>query len=233
MRTRLMKLVSLTAITLALATTLAGSASGQVLSNPPPTAGGPTANAIFDAMLAIARAASSNPSGAQAATFSYQAAIQQFNAHDFDRSRASALTAIMQSGTPALPQPTIAPPQPIPQPSFLQMPLVVGANEADAESYVALARRAMTQCGAPGAAPPAAVAQDYATAAKALVAKNPSVARASSQNVVDDCAGATAAYSQQQAAIPMPSATPMALGTYVPQPVATLIPDPALQGTSH
>src|ERR1700761_9345116 len=106
MRTSLMKLLSLSAVALALATTLAGSASAQVLSSPPPTAGGPTANAIFDAMLAIARAATSNPSGAQAATFSYQAAIQQFNAHDFDRSRASAMTAIMQAGAPPLPQPT-------------------------------------------------------------------------------------------------------------------------------
>jgi hypothetical protein len=227
-----MKFVSLSAAILAASLTLSTAASAQgplpaPLPAPPPP-GAPVSSTLFDAMLGIARAAQSNPSAAQNATFSYNAAIQQYNIGDFNRARQSALTALSQTMTAPLPQPSLVPPA-IPQPTYYQMPLLSDASQADVESYVALARRAMTSCGAPNATAPAAIQQEYASASKALVAKNYRVARASSLNVVDDCAAATRAYAGQQAALPQASNTPMPLASYVPEPLATLGPDPALQ----
>lgn len=222
-----MKLISLSAALLGAALTVSSAASAAGPLPAPPPAGGPTASTIFDAMLAIARAASSNPAAAQQATFSYTAAIQQYNIGDYDRARMSALTAISQAAAPPLPAPSIAPP-PIPQPSYYRMPVVTGADEADAESYVALARRALTACGAAGAAAPSSVSQWYSAAVAALVAKNYGGAKHDSQIVVDQCAAATQAYAAQQAALPQPSATPVPLPNYSPVPIATLGPDPAL-----
>jgi hypothetical protein len=222
-----MKFLSVPAAVLAASLTLASAASADGPLPAPPPPGGPTASTIFDAMLAIARAAQTNPAAAQTATFSYNAAIQQYNAHDFERARMSALTAIGQTMTAPLPAPSIVA-APIPQPVYYQMPLLSSPVQADAESFVGLARRALTKCGAPGADPPAAVAQEYKNASAALLAKNYAVARASSINVVDDCAKATQAYAAQQAAKPQPSATPIPLPTYAPIPLATLGPDPAL-----
>jgi hypothetical protein len=228
-----MKLIPMAAAVLAVALTLANAASAAPGPLPaPPADSGPTANTIFDAMLSIARAAGSNPAAAQQATFNYDAAIQQFNARDFERARMSALTAIGQTAVPPLPAPSIVAP-PIPQPSFYTMPMVANADAADAESYVALARRSTTQCGAPNAAPAAAVQQQFTAAIAALVARNYGRAEADSQSVVDQCSAATTAYSAQQAALPQPSATPIPMTPYSPLPFATLGPDPALQRTSH
>jgi hypothetical protein len=222
-----MKLIPMSAAILAAALTLVNTASAAGPLPAPPPVGGPASSAIFDAMLAIARAAASNPGAAQTATFSYTAAIQQYNARDFERARMSALTAISQTAAVPLPQPSIWAP-PIPQPSYYAMPLVRSANQADAESYVALARRAIVLCGAPNAAPPAAVQTQYAAAVDDLLAKNYGAARTSSQAVVDQCAAATQAYAAQQAALPQPSATPIPMTPYAPVPIATLGPDPAL-----
>jgi hypothetical protein len=224
-----MKFVSLSAAILAASLTLSTAASAQTVPLPaPPPPGAPVSSTLFDAMLGIARAAQSNPSAAQNATFSYNAAIQQYNIGDFNRARQSALTAISQTMTAPLPQPSLVPPA-IPQPTYYQLPLLSDSNQADVESYVALARRALTTCGAPNATASAAIRQEYESASKALVAKNYRAARASSVNVVDDCAAATRAYANQQAALPQPSSTPMPLASYAPEPLATLGPDPALQ----
>jgi hypothetical protein len=223
-----MKLIPMSAAVLAAALTLASAASAAGPLAAPPPAGGSASSAIFDAMLAISRAAASNPAAAQTATFSYNAAIQQFNARDFDRSRMSALTAISQTAAVPLPQPSIIAP-PIPQPSYYAMPLVRSANQADAEGYVSLARRAIMTCGAPNATPAPAVAAQYGTAVNAILAKNYGSAKASSQAVVDQCAAASFAYAAQQAALPQPSATPIPMSPYSPVPLATLGPDPALQ----
>jgi len=223
-----MKLISVPAAILA-ALTLAVGASAQVPVLPaPPVAGGPAASAIFDAMLAIARAAASNPAAATQASFSYNAAIQQYQAKDFARSQMSALKAISQTAAVPLPQPSLFAP-PIPQPSFYAMPLIASSGQADAEAYVALARRALTVCGAPNV-PAAAIVQQYAAAANALVAKNDAAAKRSAQYVIDQCAAATQAYAAQQAAKPQPPSTPIPMESYSPLPVATMIPDPALQG---
>ena len=223
-----MKLIPLSAAVLAAALTLANAASAAGPLPAPPPPGSPTSTNIFEAMLAIARAAVANPSGAQQATFSYYAAIQQYNAHDFARSNASALTAIGQTAVPPLPQPSLWAP-PIPQPTFYSMPRVANANQADAEAFVSLARRAMMTCGAPNAAPPAIVQQN-AVAVDALVSKKYEEARASAEWVVNECGAATRTYAAQQAAKPQPSPTDIPMGAYSPLPIATLGPDPALAG---
>jgi len=223
------RLVPAAAAVLAAALTIAGAASAAgVPSLPlpaPPAQSNPTASTIFDAMLAIARAVTSNPAGAQAATFSYNAAIQQYNAGDFSRSRRSALQAIGQTAIAPLPNPSLAPPA-IPPPAYMRMPTIGSPQQADAESYVSLSRRAIMTCGASGATPPPSAVQQNATAAQALVARDYAAAEKASLAVINQCATAlAAAAAAQQNAAP---ATPIPMGSYSPVPVATLIPDPAL-----
>ena len=225
------RLLSMFAAVLVAALAISTGASAQVTSLPlaaPPPAGNAAASSIFDAMLAIARAAGSNPAAAQQATFSYNAAIQQYNAGDLARSRMSALQAISQTSTIPMAQATAMPAAPIPQPTYASMPNVLGANQADAEGYVALARRALTLCGSPGVPAPDAVMQHYSAAVTALVAQKNDAAKVASQSVIDQCAAGAAAYAKTISAQPAPSTTPMALATYSPLPIATLGPDPAL-----
>ncbi len=181
-------------------------------------------------MLAVARAASSNPGAAQNAALSYQAAVQQYNAGDYDRARMSAIAAIGEAmPVPPLPAPSIAPPS-IPQPVYYQMPLLVGADQADAEGYLALARRSMLVCGVAGSNPPQ-VQQQYAAAAAALDAKDYRTSEIASKVVVDYCAAANQALAAQAAAAPQASSTPIPMTSYKPIPLATLGPDPALAQT--
>lgn len=224
-----MKLLPTAAAVLAAAITLAGAASAAgSLPAPPaasPTTGGSAASTIFDAMVAIARANADNPGGAQNAAGPYNQAIQQFNAGQYTQARSSALDAIAQTAPAPLPAPSLYPLY-IPAPAYSPMPLVVNADEADAESTVALARQELTQCGT-GAAPPA-MQQQYQTAVDNLFAKNYLPARAISEALINTCAAAMQQLAQQAAAAPKPSVTPIPMSSYSPQPVATLIPDPAL-----
>src|ERR1700722_11657549 len=106
------------------------------------------------------------------------------------------------------------------------MPLVVNADEADAERVVAVARAQLLQCG--GVAPPQAVLAQYTTAAANLVAKNYLTARGQSEILINYCAAAMQQLAQQAAAQPQPSQTPIPMASYSPEAFATLIPDPAL-----
>ena len=221
------RLLPFSAAVLVAALTLAAGASAQVPSLPlptPPAGSNAASSTIFDAMLSIARAAGTNPAAAQQAAFSYNAAIQQYNAGDLARARSSALMAISQTGGPPMAQATAMPPPPIPQQVYMPMPNVVSADQADAEGWVALARRAQNTCGAPGAQPPALAQQQYAAAVNDLVAQKLDAAKSSSQVTIDQCATAAQAYAQHVQAAP----TPAALGSYAPEPIATLGPDPAL-----
>jgi hypothetical protein len=166
----------------------AASAAGTVPLPAPPPPGTPTASTIRDAMLAIQRAAATNPSAAQNAAFSYNAAIEQFRAHEFSQARASALTAISQSMAPAplvapMPHAPIAAPG-FPGPRYYMIPDEVPATAANAQRYVDLAHRAMASCVAVKSA-----ATEYRGALSALNAKQYRVAMAASRNIVDDCTG--------------------------------------------
>jgi hypothetical protein len=153
----------------------------------PPPPGTPVASALRDAMLAIERAAAANPTAAQNAAFSYNAAIEQYRAHEYDRARASALTAIIQSGAPRVPYaPRAHAPitVPLPGPRYYVIPDELPATAANAQRYVDLAHRAMTNCVAAATA-----ATEYRGALSALSAKRYRVAMADSRNIVDDCTG--------------------------------------------
>ena len=128
-----------------------------------------------------------NPTAAQNAAFSYNAAIQQYNAHEYSRARASALTAISLSAAPPVPRaPRAHTPisVPLPGPRYYVIPDEVPATPANAQRYVELAHRAMANCVAEKAA-----ATEYQGALSALNAKHYRAAMAASRNIVDDCTG--------------------------------------------
>jgi hypothetical protein len=224
-----MKLLPVAAAVLAAALTLATAARADgPIPAPPissPSNGGQAAGSIFDAMLAIARAAADNAAGAQNASSAYTQAIQQFNAGQYTQARQSALQAIAQTGAAPLPRPSLYPLY-IPQPAYPRMPLVVNADEADAEGTVALARQELLQCGA--ASPPPTVVQQYTAAVDNLLGKQYLTARGEAEILINYCAAATQLVAQQAAAHSPPPSTPIPMTAYSPVPVATLIPDPAL-----
>ena len=182
---------TITAVFLAVFTGIAtdASAAGLVpfqLPAPPP-AGAPASSTLRDALFAVQHAAATNPEAAQNAAFTYNAAIEQYNAHQYDRARASALTAISQSMAPhalVAPVPRAAVAPPFPGPRYYIIPYELPATSANASKYVVFAHRAMASCRAPQAA-----AEEYRGAVAALSAKNYRVAMADSRDVVDDCTG--------------------------------------------
>jgi hypothetical protein len=163
----------------------AGTAPVPLPAPPPP--GTPVASTIRDAMLAIERAAATNPTAAQNAAFSYNAAIQQYRAHEYEQARASALSALSQAAAPPSVAPVAHPPvvaPGFPGPRYYMIPDEVPATAANAQKYVVLAHRAMAGCVAPKAAE-----AEYRGALAALGAKQYRIAMADSRNIVDDCAG--------------------------------------------
>ena len=87
----------LLALVLAVATTAAASAQSTVPIGTPPAPGTPTTNLILDAMLATARAASINPSAAQAASLHTSAALQRYNMGDINGARSAAIQALIEA----------------------------------------------------------------------------------------------------------------------------------------
>ena len=146
----------------------------------------PVSSTLRDALIAVERAAANNPAVAQNARFFYDAAVEQYNAHEYERARASALAAISASVAPAAPavpavQARIAAPA-FPGPRYYIIPDELPATAANAQRYIVLAHRAMASCPALKTA-----AAEYHGALSALSAKRYSVAMADSRNVVDDC----------------------------------------------
>jgi hypothetical protein len=180
-------LISAILVAAALSVAHAASAAGSVPLPAPPPPGTPVSSTLRDAMFAIQRAAATNPAAAQNATLWYNAAIQQLNAHDFERARASALTAISRSAAPAALAPMARTPigsPDFPGPRYYIIPDELPATPANAQRYVALAQRAMASCVALKAA-----TAEYRGALSALGAKQYRVAMADSRNIVDDCTG--------------------------------------------
>jgi hypothetical protein len=172
-------------IGLALGTAPAASAAGSLPPAAAPPAGMPVASTLQDALIAIERASASNPAAAQSARFIYNAALEQYNAHEFEQARASALMAISRSAAPpaafAPARAPLASPA-FPGPNYFIIPDELPATPANAQRYVALAHRAMASCPLPIAA------ADFRGAVSALKAKQYRAAMADSRNTVDDCA---------------------------------------------
>ncbi len=225
-----MKLIPISAALLAAGLTIAVTAAPALPISAPPYGRGQAASTVFEAYLAITRAARDNPGLAQRATPSYETAVQQYNAGDFAGAQATA-TGILQQTAPApLPQPSLYPLL-IPQPPFYPIANPDDIDQAFATGTVAVARQALSQCGAPTASPAPAILAQFAAAANDLLARDYNPAEVASEAVVTACGQATQAYAAQQAALPHPPSTPIPMESYSPIPVATLIPDPALQRT--
>jgi hypothetical protein len=227
-----MKLFPVSAALLAASLTLVVSASPALPITPPPFARTVAANAVWDALQAVARAAASHPAAARQAMPTYETAMQQYTSGDFTAAQASALTVLRQTASRPLPQPSLYP-LVIPAPPFFTIANPADTDQAYATANLAVARRALAQCGATGAVPPTALQQQFAQAVNDLVALDYNGTNTVSAALVTACGTATLAYAKAEAAKPQPPSTPIPMQSYSPLPVATLIPDPALQQTKQ
>jgi hypothetical protein len=157
----------------------------------PPVGANPASTEIFEAMQSIARAAVSNPGGAQAASVPYASAIQQYNAGKFDDAQRSAMEAIVRTGAPTYPQPTNPPPNVSPGPAAL-MPDVATVPGAEMEERVGLARRALASCGPTTGATYLAAYPVYQNAVTEAIAQHLFATNRDVQYVIDTCASVPA-----------------------------------------
>jgi hypothetical protein len=158
----------------------------------------------------------------------YEAAVQQFASGNFAAAQTSSMNVLRETAARPQPQPSLYPLL-IPAPPFYNIDNPVGTDQAYATANVAVARQSMATCGAPNATPPPGVEQQFAQAVNDLVALDYNGANTQSAALVTACGVATQTYAAQQAAKPQPPSTPIPMESYSPLPIATLIPDPALQ----
>ena len=227
-----MKLFPVSAALLAASLTLVVTASPALPIPTPPIANSVAANAVWDALQAVARAAASNPAAARRAMPTYETAAQQYASGNFAAAQASALTVIQETATRPLPQPSLYP-LVIPAPPFYTIANPADTDQAYATANLSVARRAMTGCGAPGTVPSQAIQQQFAQAVNDLVALDYNGTNTVSAALITACGTATQAYAKAEAAKPQPPSTPIPMESYSPLPVATLIPDPALHQTTQ
>ncbi|HYZ17840.1 MAG TPA: hypothetical protein VE591_15625 [Candidatus Acidoferrum sp.] len=179
-------------LTLALVASTATAASAQVTGplSPPPAQRGTTSRLLFDAALATARAAASNPTAAQQARVNYQAAIEQFNERNFAAARGSAMQAINAAGAAPVASP-IQPMKPYTAPYVPQSVVVPGTIASiNADAFVAAARSSVNACMA-AKSPNAKLAQQrLASAERDNAAGQYGSVVAEAQSVVDLCAPA-------------------------------------------
>jgi hypothetical protein len=179
-------------LALVLVASLGAIARAQTLNvAPPPTT--PTANLIFQAMMATARAASTNPAAAQAAQIPYQHAVQSYNSGDVANARAQAIQALIEANRP---QPVTIPVlrSTIPTTSALQTaPFpIAGASVAqiDADAFIAQARGAVAACRAAKSPNSSAAAVNLAAAEKDDAAGRYLNVSSEARAAVDLCAAA-------------------------------------------
>jgi hypothetical protein len=112
---------------------------------------------------------------------------------------AAAQTAATPPVSPVVAPLPSMPPSPVPSPQVTPAVLTVGrvpivsissTQQADAQAYVALARRSLESCGPIGAQPSAVLQQRYTAALHDFTAGRYPSAEAGSQAVIDQCAAA-------------------------------------------
>jgi 4-alpha-glucanotransferase len=186
-------------LALALVAGCATAASAQTvppLATPPPLGADQTANLIFNAQMAISRAATQNSQAAAAAAANnYQQAIQNYRTGDFAGARAAALQALMNADRVApQPIPTISPMSPTQYyTASASRPLAAAMGDTahvDADAFVAAARGAVAACVNTHDPNTAQAETQLAAAEHADRAANYNAARAAAKNAVDLCAGA-------------------------------------------
>jgi hypothetical protein len=174
---------------LALALALTVSAASAQVAFPlaaPPVAGNAAAGAIFDAMLAISRATLTNPQAAQAASFSYAAAIQRYHAGDLAAARQQAVQAQFQAAMPAGTVPNVAAPAPLALPALTPM-RITNPAQADAEAFLALSRRSLLNCSASPDQRTQLEAR-YEGAVRENLTHNYEAVRRDAKTIIDGCA---------------------------------------------
>ncbi len=198
-RHSLLALIAAFVLALALALALGADASAQVtgpLPNPPQPGANQTSNLIFDAMMAVARAAATNPQGAQSAAMSYTQAVNSYNMGDVNRARTAAIQALMSANQPQHPT-AIATIQPFTPTTAYQsnpFPLAGGSvAQVDADAFVAQARGAVQACVATRAPTTALAQQRLAAAEREDKAGRYQDVRVDAKAAVDLCAAARAA----------------------------------------
>ncbi|BDE07038.1 hypothetical protein WPS_23140 [Vulcanimicrobium alpinum] len=177
---------------------LAAGAAGQTvpLTTPPQPGANATANLIFDAMLATARANATNPQAGAAAALSYQHAVQRYNVGDLANARAQAGQALIAANRAA---PLVIPElrSTIPQTSALQTapfpPAGGSVAQVDADAFVAQARGAVANCAALRSPNTAAAAAKLSSAQGAARGGRYIEVRSDARAAVDLCAAATSA----------------------------------------
>jgi hypothetical protein len=186
---------------LALALTLATSTSalaqipplGTPLNTVPTPGTSQTANLLFDAMMAVAHAASTNPAASQAAGLAYQHALQSYNTGDVTGANAQAISALIQANGA---QPTQIPvlKSTIPQTSAVQtapFPIAGGSvAQVDADAFVAQARGAVNACTAAKSPNTTAAATNLAAAENDAAAGRYMNVRVEARAAVNLCAAA-------------------------------------------
>jgi len=154
----------------------------------PPLANDDGANAIFDAMLAIARAKATYPAGAADAATTYGAALQKYNAGDHATAWTNALQAIALASHRPYPEPAA---WGSPSPTVVgtaPMPELVEVGQAQAESMLGIGRRALIDCGATDPALLQALRQRYSAGVAENLRHDYVQVLADAQTIVDACA---------------------------------------------
>ncbi|MEA2664416.1 MAG: hypothetical protein QOI11_1360 [Candidatus Eremiobacteraeota bacterium] len=197
-RRSLLALISAFVLALALALALGADASAQVtgpLPNPPQPGANQTSNLIFDAMMAVARAAATNPQAAQSASLSYTQAVNSYNAGDVNRARTAAIQALMSANQPQHPT-AIATIQPFtPTTAYQTNPFPIAGGsvaQVDADAFVAQARGAVQACVAAHAPSTQLAQQRLAAAEREDKAGRYQDVRVDAKAAVDLCAAARA-----------------------------------------
>jgi hypothetical protein len=161
---------------------------------PAPLLGTPAGGNLHAALLAIARAQSIDPIAAQTASFQYVKAVQQLRSGDVagaDRTALEALSTASQAQVaplaPALAATgglTAAAPQ---RPGLGGGLYGADAPIIDAESFVALARGAIDECGARHDRRVAAARAAYARAQRDFANRDWQATRADAKAAIDAC----------------------------------------------
>ena len=185
------------ALTLILATSTSALAQVPQPGSPnlaPQPGSSQTANLLFDAMMAAAHAAATNPAASQAASMSYQQGVQNYNAGNITAANEQAISALNAANAA---QPTQIPVlrSTIPQTSAVQtapFPLAAGtAAQVDADAFVAQARGAVAACTAAKSPNTAAATTNLAAAQNDAAAGRYMNVRVEARAAVNLCASAS------------------------------------------
>jgi hypothetical protein len=184
------------ALTLILATSTSALAQvapppGTPLNMAPQPGSSQTANLLFEAMMAVAHSAATNPAASQAASMAYQQALQSFNTGNVTGANEQAISALNAANAS---QPTQIPVlrSTIPQTSMVQtspFPIAAGtAAQVDADAFVAQARGAVAACTAAKSPNTAAAATNLAAAQNDAAAGRYMNVRVEARTAVNLCA---------------------------------------------